>query len=119
MDEGERPATTDRPYAVIEDVPASWDRYERVASAVERAPPGLLLHMAGPTDEGFRIVEVWQDEGAWRRFAGDLDEALTAADPEMELRTVVRDLHAVHVAGAAWHGRPPDVSMGTEKETGR
>ena len=32
------------------------------------APEGLILHAAGRTDEGVRIIEVWESEEAWHRF---------------------------------------------------
>jgi hypothetical protein len=57
-------------YALVEDVAASWESYERFAADIERSnPDGLILHAAGRTDEGFRIIEVWESEEAWRRFA--------------------------------------------------
>lgn len=60
-------------YAIVEDVAASWEQYERFAAALSEAvPEGLIVHAAGRTDEGFRIIEVWESEGAWRRFAGGL-----------------------------------------------
>jgi hypothetical protein len=84
-------------YVLVEDVPASWEQYGVMARSVGRAPAGLLLHVAGPTDEGFRIVEVWEDEAAWLRFSADHDAALNSVDPVVSTRTVVRDLHAIHV----------------------
>ena len=57
------------PYAFVEDIAASWERYERFAAAFDGpSPDGLLLHAAGPTDEGFRIIGVWESEAAWDRF---------------------------------------------------
>ena len=62
-------------YVVVEDVAASWERYRRVADALAGPPPsGLIVHAAGPTDEGFRIVGVWESEQAWRRFTEGLDQ---------------------------------------------
>jgi hypothetical protein len=29
---------------------------------------GLLVHAAGQSDSGFRVVDVWESEGAARRF---------------------------------------------------
>ncbi len=50
-------------YAFVQDVASSWDQYERVtAGLVEPAPSGLILHVAGPTDEGFRIIDVCESE---------------------------------------------------------
>jgi hypothetical protein len=57
-------------YALVEDVAASWETYARIASCLDGSlPDGLILHAAGRTDEGFRIIEVWESEEAWRRFA--------------------------------------------------
>jgi hypothetical protein len=62
-------------YVLVEDVAASWERYERLAGPLRAArPDGLILHAAGRTDEGFRIVELWESEDAWRRFADLLDD---------------------------------------------
>jgi hypothetical protein len=58
------------PYAIVEDVAASWDSYVRSAPDPEQLRgAGLIVHAAGRTDEGVRIVEVWESEEAWRRFA--------------------------------------------------
>ncbi|MCA1831734.1 MAG: hypothetical protein ABR548_01895 [Actinomycetota bacterium] len=56
-------------FTVIYDVAASWERYAPVAAAVsEPCPPGLVVLTAGPTDEGVRIISIWEDEVSWRRF---------------------------------------------------
>jgi hypothetical protein len=62
---GERPGMS---YAFVQDVAASWQQYERFAEAIAAQPAGLVLHAAGPTDEGFRIIGVWQSEADWERF---------------------------------------------------
>jgi hypothetical protein len=57
-------------YVLVEDVAATWERYEQFAAPLRDATPaGLILHAAGRTDEGFRIVEVWESEDAWRQSA--------------------------------------------------
>ena len=45
-------------------------QYERLNDALDIAapPPGLLVHTCGPTDEGWRIVDVWESEEAFQRF---------------------------------------------------
>jgi hypothetical protein len=64
------------PYALVEDVAASWESYERfAANLVGHTPDGLILHAAGRTDEGFRIIEVWESEAAWRRFADGAEQS--------------------------------------------
>jgi hypothetical protein len=56
-------------YAVVCDVPASWELYQPLGDAVaDPVPEGLLLHVAGPTDEGFRVIDVWATREDWERF---------------------------------------------------
>lgn len=48
---------------------------------------GLRIHIAGEGQHGFRVVDVWESEEAWRRF-GDhimpiLEEAGVKEEPEM------------------------------------
>ena len=87
-------------YALVSDVPASWERYQAIVRLLGRSPKGLLLHLAGPTDEGFRIIEVWESEAAWSGFAEAFETAIRAVDPEVGPRATVRDLRALHVVGA-------------------
>ncbi len=75
------------PIAVVEDVAASWERYKRVAAGLEGTQPDEpILHAAGRTNEGFRIVEIWESEEARRRFAGvvgdDAPHTMRALQPE-------------------------------------
>ena len=80
-------------YVIVEDVVASWEHYRRVADALAGPPPsGLIVHAAGPTDAGYRIVGVWESEQAWRSFAGRLDDEATPAPMQ-----VLRALQPVHV----------------------
>jgi len=59
-------------YAFVTDFAASWEHYQRFAEALDGpTPAGLVLHAAGPTDEGFRIIAVWDSEDAWERFRAD------------------------------------------------
>jgi hypothetical protein len=79
-------------YVIVEDVAASWEQYAHFASALSGpAPAGLIVHAAGPTDEGFRVVALWESEEAWRRFA-ECEGSVNAAP-----RGVVRALHSEHV----------------------
>ena len=90
-------------YAWIHDVPSSWTEYERAAATlVDPLPRGLLAHIAGPTDEGVRIIEVWDDEAAAARFREDrLTPLIAGLTDALSRRSVVRDLHAVHLVIAA------------------
>lgn len=86
-------------FAVIHDLAVSWERYRRAAAAV--APghtAGLLVYAAGPTEEGVRILALWQDEAAWRRFeAGRLAQSLDALDGPPVAPAVQRAWHAKHL----------------------
>ncbi len=75
------------PYAIVEDVAANWESYVRSAVAVERRrAAGLILHAAGRTDEGVRIIEVWESAEAWQRFAGESRTSGRFADAPRFLR---------------------------------
>jgi hypothetical protein len=83
-------------YVVVEDVAASWEHYRRFAEALSGpAPAGLIVHAAGPTEEGFRIVGVWESEEARQRF---LAERLGGdAGAHAQAVPVVRPLRPAHI----------------------
>jgi len=91
------------PYAFVQDVASSWEQYEHFAAAlVEPAPAGLILHVAGPTDEGFRIIDVWESEGAWQDFrARRLAPAIAALGGPSRPAPTFRDLHPAHIVVGA------------------
>jgi hypothetical protein len=86
-------------YAFVQDVAASWEQYGRVAAAlVEPAPAGLLLHVAGPTDEGFRTIDIWESEDAWGRFQAErLAPAIAALGGPARPEPTFRDVQARHI----------------------
>ena len=87
------------PYAFVQDVAASWEQYERVAATtVEPAPAGLILHVAGPTEEGVRTIGVWESEQAWERFRAErLEPAIAALGGPVQRQPTFRDLRPAHV----------------------
>ena len=90
-------------YALVQDIASSWEQYERVASQLlEPTPEGLILHLAGPTDEGFRTIEVWEDAAAFDRFRAErIRPAMAALGGPSRPEPTTRDLHAAHfVLGA-------------------
>ena len=81
----------DQAYVIVEDVAASWAQYEQFAAALpEATPEGLIVHAAGPTDEGFRIIEVWESQEAWRRLTASVDRV--SDDRLFAATRYVRDL---------------------------
>jgi heme-degrading monooxygenase HmoA len=67
---------------MILDVPGgSPDQYDRVNEILgirgsEDAPEGLVSHVAGRTDDGMLVVDVWESEGSLQRF---VEQRLAAA----------------------------------------
>lgn len=94
-------------YAFVQDVSASWEDYRQVTAALlDPAPPGLILHLAGPTDEGFRIIGIWESEQAWRDFQSDrVAAAIAALGGPARPQPTFRDLHPAHVVAGEPLGR--------------
>ena len=98
-------------YALVQDIASSWEQYERVAAGLtDPPPPGLLLHLAGPTDEGFRVIEIWESGQAFDRFRSErLRPAIAALGGPARPEPTFRDLHAKHLV----IGSIPSTSRGT------
>lgn len=59
-------------YAFVQDTPATWDGYLGIAEALDAvSPEGLVMHVAGPTEEGFRMIGIWDSRETWARFRDD------------------------------------------------
>ena len=85
-------------YVYVQDVASSWDRYERVAAGLVDPPPaGLILHVAGPTDEGVRIIDVWDSEEACADFRAERLEPAIGALRLSRSQPTVRELRPEHV----------------------
>lgn len=52
-------------YVRVTDLPATWADYEPPRGLLAAAAHGLIIFVAGPTDEGIRIVELWSSRDAW------------------------------------------------------
>jgi hypothetical protein len=102
-------------YAYVQDVASSWQQYERVAAALVDPPPaGLIVHVAGRTDEGVRIIDVWEDEEAWERFRKEcLAPAIAALGGPARPEPTFRDVRPQHVVVSH---RVASQSRGTETE---
>jgi hypothetical protein len=69
--------------AVFQSPSLTQERYEesvrrltggksRLDSPADWPVEGLLAHIAGAADSGFRVVDVWESEDAFRRFGETL-----------------------------------------------
>lgn len=68
------------PVVLVHQGPSlSQERYDEVVRKLTRGKArlespsdwpveGLLMHVAGQSPQGFRVVDVWQSEGACNRF---------------------------------------------------
>lgn len=84
-------------HVVVQDVPANWDSYS-AAVKTEPVPMGLLMLVAGATDEGVRAISFWQSEADWDRFRIDhLPDLLSRIEPSRQLRTTDRHLVVGHL----------------------
>jgi hypothetical protein len=69
---------------------------ERFESLADWGQTGILTHVAGQTENGFRVVDVWESEEAFARFGETLAPILqdlgVQGRPEMyPAHTFVRD----------------------------
>jgi hypothetical protein len=67
--------------ALFEDDRFAAADYEAVMVQLGEEPPeGCLVHISGPTESGWRVIEVWDTEDKQRRFQeGRLNPAFEAA----------------------------------------
>ena len=60
----------------------------------DRPDSGIYLHLATPTDSGFRIVEIWDEQAGFGRFLeGRLGPAAQAAGMDHPTNVTVTPLH--------------------------
>ncbi len=86
-------------YAFVLDIPATWDTYLGIADVLGApAPEGLVIHVAGPTEEGFRMIGIWDSRETWDRFRDDrlraIFEGLAAGS---RVQPTYRELNIVHL----------------------
>jgi hypothetical protein len=88
-------------YACVQDVPASWEIYLGIVEGLEeKVPAGLLVHAAGPTDEGFRMIEVWESKAACDRFHSGRRRPLGDRDGDPpNLHRTIRELTVERLLG--------------------
>lgn len=75
------------PILMIHDAPGGTrEQYEQVGARLAESgsfsslsdwpAEGILAHAAGPTDEGWRVVDVWESEEAFQRFGEKIGPVL-------------------------------------------
>ena len=76
--------------AMVAEIPnLTREQYESVVKKVNEAgsPQGVLFHAGGPTERGYRIVEVWESREAADTFYGSelYREATAGVEPQPEI----------------------------------
>src|SRR3954453_6764663 len=51
------------------DAAEAYDHVLEDMGLDDHVPEGAVWHYAGPYEGGWRVVDVWEDEGAFERFA--------------------------------------------------
>ena len=86
-------------YAFVQDVPATWDAYRSIAGTLSPdSPEGLIVHAAGPTDEGFRMIGIWDSRETWDRFRDErLSKILESLACGTRIQPTYRELQIAHL----------------------
>jgi len=81
-------------FAIVHDVAASWHDYGCLRDIVdEGGAPGLIVHAAGMTDEGFRTIDVWTELPLWQAQQRRVDHVLSS----LAVAPVPRHFHVRHL----------------------
>lgn len=99
-------------YAFVQDIPATWDTYLGIAEALgPAAPEGLVIHVAGPTEEGCRMIGIWDSRETWDRFRDDrLRAILEGLADGSRIQSTYRELNIAHLLSGPPTLRTHDVS---------
>ena len=94
-------------FAFVQDVPATWDTYSGITETLSaNRPEGLVLHAAGPTDEGFRMIGIWDSRETWDRFRAErLNKILESLTCGTRAQPTYRELQIAHLISADIGGR--------------
>jgi len=88
---------------VVEVPGATQAMYDAVIERMglrENPPAGCLVHMAGPIDGGWRVVDVWESQEDFDRFRDERLGAALAAEGMPEPQVSAFPVHMLFSAGA-------------------
>ena len=61
-----------RTWAFVSDVPISREQYDRLDKELgSDKPEGLIVHAAGESGSGVRIIDVWESKQQFERFQSE------------------------------------------------
>jgi hypothetical protein len=93
-------------YAYCLDMPGVTEEMNALVTAGVGDEPifGLIAHVAGPSENGWRIIDIWESEEEWRQFeTARLGPALAKATEGMPPSPVPFDRR--DVTGHPTHSR--------------
>ncbi len=90
---------------VLEFPGVTREQYERMGAELGRmgsGPDGILIHVCGPTEDGWRIADVWESRDAFDGFADQrlLPAMAAVGGPQPSRREVYEIYHAGAFQGA-------------------
>jgi hypothetical protein len=66
---------------ILDFADGTADQYDAVVERMQlggKTPPGALFHCAGPTETGWRVMDVWESSDAFQSFAQEKIAPLSA-----------------------------------------
>ncbi len=81
------------------------EQYERMGAGLGKTasgPDAILIHVCGPTEDGWRIADVWESREAFDRFADRrlIPAMVAVGGSQHSKREVYETYHAGAVQGA-------------------
>ncbi len=80
------------------------EQYDRAMEGLrldENPPEGGIVHIAGPTEGGWCVFDLWESAGAWERFSNErLAPVIQQVGPQGEPRVQIFPVHNLFAPGA-------------------
>jgi hypothetical protein len=77
---------------------AQYDSVVNEVMPAGRMPPGLLFHVGGPTEAGWRVVDIWESQEAFEKFSHEtlapaMQKAGYSQQPNIQVWPVHNTVH--------------------------
>jgi hypothetical protein len=59
-------------YATCVTVPSTTETHLAIEDLITETPDGLIAHVAGPVEGGWRIIDVWETQEQSERFRAEV-----------------------------------------------
>jgi hypothetical protein len=75
---------------ILEFKGSTLDQYDQIVEKMDlggKVPPGAIFHWVAATDDGWRVIDVWEDRATFDKFAeekiGPISAEVGAPQPEI------------------------------------